>query len=101
MAGKINKSGAAAMDRAVAELGQSRRQVYTLAELLAPAQTSLDMSLASALVDAILFHDHVQSLAIDCTKTQGVKTIVIRILDRKLAAAHLPWRLCQRQLRTS
>jgi len=46
MAGDINKSGAAAMERAVAELGRSRRQVYALAVLLAPAQTSLDMSLA-------------------------------------------------------
>lgn len=46
MAGEINKSGAAAMERAVAELVRSRRQVYTPAVLLAPAQTSLDMSLA-------------------------------------------------------
>nr|OAP88461.1 hypothetical protein A4U53_35095 [Rhizobium leguminosarum] len=47
MAGGIKKSGAATMDRAVAELGRSRRQVYTLADLLAPAQTSPDMSLAT------------------------------------------------------
>jgi hypothetical protein len=79
--------------------GRGGKSTLTIAELLAPAQTSSEMS--SALVDAILFHDHVQSLAINCTNTQGVKTIVVRILDRKLTAVHLPWRLCQRQLRTS
>jgi hypothetical protein len=106
MAGEINKSGAAAMDRAVAELGRSRRQVYTHHRRAPGSGADLfgdvigdDMS--SALVDAILFHDHVQSLAINCTNTQGVKTIVVRILDRKLTVVHLPWRLCQRQLRTS
>ncbi|MGO7704692.1 hypothetical protein ACC718_39315 [Rhizobium ruizarguesonis] len=37
MAGEINKSGAAAMDRAVAELGRSRRQFYIPFQLVTPA----------------------------------------------------------------
>jgi hypothetical protein len=70
MAGEINKSGGAAMDRAVAELGRSRRQLYTRPRR--PPGSGADLSgevvgddMSSALVDAILFHDHVQSLAID------------------------------------
>lgn len=100
MAGEINKS-AAAMER-VAELGRSRRQLYTRPRRAPGSGADLsgevvgdDMS--SALVDAILFHDHVQSLAIDCANTRGVKTIMARILNRMLTAVPLPWGPCQRQ----
>lgn len=104
MAGEINKSGAAAMDRAVAELGRSRQQVYTLAELLAPAQTALDMSLTWTC------HLHLSMQFISCPRPiagDRLYKYTRRKNNRgpnsrpKLTAVHLPWRLRQRQLRTS